>query len=336
MINGHGDDIYSLGSKIVSNFSSNVYTKLDSSKLERYLCDNISSIHSYPEPDAYSLSQLIAEISDVQPENICITNGAIEAIYLIAQAFRKSRSSILIPTFSEYEDACRIHEHELHFARSVDEIEQNTDLVWMCNPNNPTGKIYDIDSIRNLIESNPEKIFIIDHSYIAFSDKPFIAIEEATNYKNLILLHSLTKCYAIPGLRLGYFTACKELVDKIRSYSMPWSVNQLAQLAGKYLLENVSYDYTDYLKESQRVQDEMKKIEGLTIYPSDMHFFLCELKKEKSSELKIFLAEKYGFLIRDASNFRGLNDAYFRIAVQSKNENNLLIDNISEWVKLSY
>ena len=67
-----------------------------------------------------------------------------------------------------------------------------------------------------------------------------------------------------------------------------------------------------------------------------MHFFLCELKKEKSSELKIFLAEKYGFLIRDASNFRGLNDAYFRIAVQSKNENNLLIDNISEWVKLSY
>lgn len=336
MINGHGDDIYSIRSEIKSNFSSNVYTKLDLSVLEKFLCENISSIHSYPEPDALSLRQLIARKNNINADNICVTNGAIEAIYLIAQAFRGADSTIVIPTFSEYEDACHINQHGLNFAESPDEIDQNTDIIWFCNPNNPTGKVYDIEWVKKLIAGNSDVLFVIDHSYAAFSSKPFLSVEEGTSYNNLILLHSLTKCYAIPGLRLGYFTACPELIEKVKSYSMPWSVNQLAQIAGKYLLENISPDYSEYLDESLRVQKELKKIKGLKVHFSELHFFLCELEKGKASELKIFLAEKYALLIRDASNFRGLNERFFRIAIQSEIENDILIRAIKEWVELSY
>ena len=114
---------------------------------------------------------------------------------------------------------------------------------------------------------------------------------------------------------------------------MPWSVNQLAQLAGLYLLDNVSYDFSDYLQESQRVQKQLAEISGIKVYTSGMHFFLCQLELGKAADLKKYLVEKYGFLIRDAANFRGLNESYFRIAVQEESNNNLLVKAIREWTR---
>ena len=114
---------------------------------------------------------------------------------------------------------------------------------------------------------------------------------------------------------------------------MPWSVNQLAQLAGLYLLDNVSYDFSDYLQESQRVQKQLAEISGIKVYTSGMHFFLSQLELGKAADLKKYLVEKYGFLIRDAANFRGLNESYFRIAVQEESNNNLLVKAIKEWTR---
>lgn len=336
MITGHGDDAYQFDHKIESNFSSNVYNKFDLKNLKEFLCDNISSIHSYPEPDALTLRKLIGNKLNISSEEIGITNGATEAIYLIAQAFRESKTAVVIPTFREYEDACEIHDHHLYFIESLDEIEPDTQLVWLCNPNNPTGKIYDQEYLKKIIAQNTNTCFVIDQSYAAFTDNKTWSASQALKFSNVILLHSLTKCYAIPGLRLGYITAQKDKIDKIKHYSMPWSVNQLAQLAGLYLLENVSYNFSDYLLESQRVQKQLSEVSGIKVHSSEMHFFLCQLVQGKAADLKKFLIEKHGFLIRDAANFRGLNESYFRVAVQDKSNNNLLIKAIEEWIKRSF
>jgi len=331
MINGHGDDIY--GKEIVSNFSSNIYKGFDMSLLYSHLCKHISSIHSYPEPDANSLAAIISKKNNILSENICLTNGATEAIYLIAQAFRNKKSSILIPTFSEYEDACLINGHRLQFITSLSNFKGDADLLWLCNPNNPTGKTLDIYQLRDIIKKFPNIIFIIDQSYEYFTLKETMEVTEATTFPNVIILYSMTKRYAIPGLRLAYITGCESLINQIKKYCMPWAVNQLAIEAGKYLLKNeFPLDVQFYLKETKRFADRLDEIDGLRVYPEDTNFFLCRLSGKTAKELKEYLIEEYGILIRDASNFRGLDEYYFRVATQSPEENNNLIKAIKAWI----
>lgn len=335
MINGHGDDTYLFQQEIVSNFSSNILNKQEANGMHAYLCSCLQSIHAYPEPDASSFTRLLAEKSDIEPSQVLATNGAVEAIYLIAQAFRQQRSYILIPTFSEYEDACRINQHEIVFIRSLEEIRADADLVWLCNPNNPNGQAYPTADLADLLLRFPEVCFVVDQSYEAFTDRKYTwTASEAVEYKNLFLLHSMTKSYAIPGLRIGYVTAENSLTQRIRAYHMPWSVNQLAIEAGKYLLENdaVPFDLPAYLAETKRLATALNRMDGIKVWPSNTHFFLCQLAQRKAADLKRFLVENYGLLIRDASNFRGLDTSYFRIAAQSPEENDQLIKAIQAWI----
>lgn len=336
MLNGHGDDIYAHEKKIVSNFSSNVYSHTDYSALHEYLCNNISTIHSYPEPDAITLRNAISEKKDISNDRIIITNGATEAIYLIAQAFRGSKTGVVVPTFSEYEDASRVHDHQLYFLKDLEDIQFGTSLIWICNPNNPTGNVYNKEYLISIVLSHPNICFVIDQSYEGFTSQPVLSPREAATFDNVILLHSLTKCYAIPGLRLGYITSQPKLIERIRYYSMPWSVNQVAQLAGLYLLEYFKYDFSDYISQSLSVQKNIDQIKGVSVEPSVMHYFLCKLNNQNASDLKLFLINEYGILIRDAANFRGLDRTYFRIAIQSPKENDRLIDAIKGWTKLHY
>lgn len=336
MIQGHGDDLYRY-KNIVSNFSSNIYTKMDLSGLQQYLCSCISSIHSYPEPDAYSLAQLLAAKLGIIESEILLTNGATEAIYQLAHLFECSKTAILIPTFSEYEDACRINKMTLNYVTSIEEVESDTKLLWFCNPNNPTGMVHSKDYILDFVEKHPNMAIVIDQSYAYFTQKEIWSAKEASQYENVILLHSMTKRYAIPGLRLGYVTAHESMIEELRRFSMPWSVNQLAIEAGKYLLtENdvsLQLDLADYLAEAKRLASKLSEIKGLTVMPTDTHFFLCSLSNGKTAaELKEYLADKYGILVRDAANFRGLDERYFRIATQSKDENDRLIEAVKEWM----
>ena len=334
MINGHGDDIYNYGKKIVSNFSSNIYTRQDLSVVDDYLCSRIASIHSYPEPDAISLSRLIADQNRVATNTICITNGATEAIYMIAQAFRGKHSAVIHPTFSEYGDACLVNDHVVSMVKSIDDVPEQADIVWLCNPNNPTGTVTDKETLKEYIISHTEKYIVIDQSYEYFTTKSLFSVSEAMQYNNVILLHSMTKRYAIPGLRLGYIIACSQTLALISKYCMPWSVNGLAIEAGKFLLENGAeiINVEEYIAEAKRFHKGLSQIETLEVYDTDTHFFLCRLTDKKASELKEYLIQKHGILIRDASNFYGLNEHYFRVATQSPEENNAFVKAIKEWI----
>ena len=336
MIEGHGDDLYKYGKKIVSNFSSNVYNRIDHSGLYQRLNERLSTICSYPEPMPYSLESEIARRYSLTPRQVCVTNGATEAIYLIAQVFQGRISAVLGPTFSEYADACRVHRHKVKPFYSLDALPEDAELVWICNPNNPTGEVRNKEDLKALVDSHPDKVFIFDQSYEYFTLKSLLGIKEAASFPNVILLHSMTKQYAIPGLRVGYFTASEGLTDDVRCRRMPWSVNSLAIEAAKYLLEEgdgISADIPQLLAERERLTNLLLATGMLEIWPTDTHYMLIKLRMGKAAALKDFLAVNHGILIRDASNFEGLDERFFRIATQTPEENDKLVKAISEWME---
>lgn len=341
MIEGHGDDSYKYSRPIVANFSSNVYARADLSALKTHLCRCIDRIGSYPEPEPYTLEAHLADACCLDADEVCVTNGATEAVYLIAQAFRPAHTAILQPTFSEYGDACRIHGHRvvslynLPGEREGFLLPEDIDLLWLCNPNNPTGAVVDKGWLEELICCNPHSCIVIDQSYEYFTLQPLFSPAEAVCYPNLLLLHSMTKRYAIPGLRLGYVTGNAGLLHRLRVNRMPWSVNQLAIDAGLFLVEHEALSdkggTISLLKETQCLAERLRAVGGMEVWPTETHFMLVRLRMGKASALKDYLARKHGLLIRDASNFEGLDEHYFRIATQSHEDNELLVNAISRW-----
>ena len=335
MIKGHGDDIFSYPG-IKHNFSSNIVCRKDLDALYEHLNNCMPMICSYPEPDAESLTSFWAYHLGIMADNLCVTNGATEAIYLIAQVFRERKSTILVPTFCEYADACRINRHKITEAYSKETLKvTDGGLCWICNPNNPTGNVWDYDWLTELIETNPGCIFIVDQSYAPYTQKKVLSAWYATQVPNLLLLHSMTKQFGVPGLRIGGVSGNARLIKQISLFRMPWSVNALAIEAGKFLLANQDLyriDSAVLIAERERVAHAFEQTGAIDVWPSDSNMLLARLRMGKAAALKEFLAKEKGILIRDASNFTGLDGGCFRIAVQSPDENDLLVESISEWI----
>ncbi len=352
MINGHGDDLYKY-SGIVANFSSNVYNQVEHSLLWEHLRGRMECMVCYPEPQPYTLEAAIALACGLKPYNVCVTNGATEAIYLVAQRFRGSRSAIFVPTFSEYEDACRVHGHKVVYAVTLEEIESlcaggDVDIVWICNPNNPTGMVMDRRALEGVVDKYSNVVFVLDQSYEFFTLRSVIPAAEGVLMDNVVMLHSMTKRYAVPGVRLGYMTACVGLLDSIRAMRMPWSVNAFAIETGLFLLENDISATTDVGKLLEKSSELVKVIEGMErngekvfeVSDTDTHYMLVKILKPldygkgvmsaSAAHLKEHLARNKGILIRDASNFATLQEGHFRIATQNDAQNGLLIKALEE------
>lgn len=336
MIEGHGDDIFRYGDKIRANFSSNVYNHFSHRNLVAAISDWGNLIAHYPEPVPRALEKTLAGQLGVTPENIMVTNGATEAIYLTAMAFRGKRSAVVIPTFTEYADACRLHSHRLSYARSLAEVTDEMDVVWVCNPNNPTGQVFAKDLLLECFRGHKNVVFVVDASYAPFTALPLLTPEEACRMPNVVMIHSMTKAFAVPGLRLGYITACPALLEPIGRCRMPWSVGSIAIAAGLWLTghrEEYSLPLAQLLEERQRVSLLLNQLGGCDVAKSDTHILLCRLHHGTAAELKDFLIDEHGLLIRDASNFHGLDSSYFRIAVQTSEENDLLIEGIRSYLE---
>lgn len=319
MIKGHGDDAYQY-THIVSDFSSNICAGLGHQALMGYLAVHPELVSHYPEPEAWSLEQMIAKQHGIVPEQVIVTNGATEAIYLIAQAF-PLHADIPRPTFSEYEDACQM------FPRTDDEHR----MLWLCNPNNPTADVYDQSVIDKMMVKYD--LVVIDQSYEYYTNHFVMSPRWAVQMPRLIQIHSFTKTYAIPGLRLGYITAHTSLTAHLRRFLRPWSVSALAVEAGKFLLRNEELRCTPDLNEAQRLRDMLQQIDGILTQDTQTNFILCQYEYGSAAQLKDYLARQHHMLIRDASNFKGLTPRHFRIAAQTPAENDALVAAIKQFIQ---
>ena len=400
MLQGHGDDIFQYPD-IRMNFSSNIFAHADMSELKAHLCRNIHLIDNYPEPSPHSLEQLIASKTGVSPDSVLVTNGATEAIYLIAQALASiqslqasvpssqasvSSSQALVsssqasvpssqasvssaqvesaphiapcthfctgpqPTFSEYADASLLQGlKEEKWSPVTPPIEpimpimpikpimpipspkpipsrNPPTLLWLCNPNNPTGSIYTPSEISDL--ARRYTYVVVDQSYEDLTLAPMMTPREAAASQNIIQIHSLTKTYAIPGLRIGYVVASPTVVGMLRRYVRPWSVNALAIEAGRWLLNHdlkAVPDLPAYLEETQRLRQQLNLIPGIETAPTHTNFILARVATTTAACLKDALARHHHILIRDASNFSGLTPHHFRVSAQTPEENNFLV-----------
>ncbi len=337
MITGHGDDRYRFDRTIRADFSSNVWFGGPPPELINHLERNLHLIGSYPEPDAGELCRIIAAHQGVDPRQVLVFNGSVEAFYTVALAFRGSASSVLSPSFAEYEDACRVHGHRLCFFKGDDfdaTLKSGTEMVWLGNPNNPDGRIFSVMQVEKALRNNPDTLLVVDEAYAGLVSGFQSVIALTRRYANLVVVRSLTKSCVIPGLRLGYIVTTERVAERIRRYQMPWSVNALAQEAGNYLIGRMGEGDVDCHrigKLSRDLQLLIGMVDGFRVVPSETPFFLVEMQSGSAAGLKDYLIREHGLLIRDASNFRGLNERYFRVCTRDENENRLLVEGLKAY-----
>ncbi|QEG38209.1 5,6-dimethylbenzimidazole synthase [Roseimaritima ulvae] len=290
----------------------------------------------YPDRDCTLLRQTLSDRHGIDHDDLLIGNGCCELIHLLAAAHLKQddRALVVGPTFSEYARASELAGATVHevraaaqhgFAVPIDAIEgelQSDDyaIAWICNPNNPTGQSLSAAVLKRWIDRHAQTLFAIDESYIDFTEATESLIEQRHN--NLIVLRSMTKFYALAGLRLGYAVASPGVLEPMRARRLPWSVNAIAQVAGVAALQTQShYDEALDRMRAQRTRliGELQR-HGFSPLPTDTGFFL--LPVEDAVEFRDQLLEG-GILVRACSSF-GI-DKHVRIAVGNQTATNRLL-----------
>ena len=331
MLHGHGNDKYKFQKKIGVDFSSNVWYKQLPDYFFHRLGNILKSTLDYPNPEAADLKEEIAAFYGISVKNIWITNGSIEAMFLLAEAFSAKSSAIIYPCFSEYENACKRYKHQLSFYGNSNgwQNKQFTEkIVWAGNPNNPDGKTVSKKEVELFLKQNPQTILILDEAFAELCTGFESSVSLISKFSNLVIIRSFTKSFSIPGIRLGYVLGDEKVIRKVAGKSIPWSVNTIAIEAGKLILNNYSEflpTQNEQAKLNKFFHDRLSEVSELTVYASNCNYFLVRLENGTANDLKNYLVNKYGILIRDASNFRGLNEKYIRLSVQCEKDIWLLI-----------
>jgi len=283
-----------------------------------------------PEPYSKSFIELAADYYRVSEEHLVAAAGTTELIERICRMFEGKTAGIIQPTYNEYEKYCKLNNitvkdinftEEDGFCFHEDEVISaagECDVVFICNPNNPTGTMIDFDEIRFIADMFKKTIFVIDESYMPFVDgRKETAL--GCHKDNLICLRSYSKIYGIPGLRFGFmFTVNKQIVQIMRNQISPWAVSSPAQLAAEAALMNV--DRAEIAEEirdlREKTFDMLLKFEGIKIFWSHANFLLLKIEGFKNGELfNKFLSKK--ILIRDCSNFKGLDETFIRVSMRN-------------------
>ncbi|MDA8098155.1 MAG: threonine-phosphate decarboxylase CobD [Nitrospiraceae bacterium] len=302
----------------------------------------------YPQPHAEELCAAVEKRYRLEKGSVICGNGSTELIYLIPRALRPKRVLLTSPTFSEYERACRLGGSRLvhHPLMREDDFRVSAgdmiralqgkgggksdacSMAFLCNPNNPTGQLLSRKKVLEIAEA-ARKIrcyLVVDEAFIDFCPGHSVANEVRKN-PWLIVLRSLTKFYALAGIRAGYAVLSPDLAEKVRQNKEPWTVNSLAQKAGIASLKDRSYE-----EKAQRVVAREKTFierslesAGIQFIPSQANYYLLRMKNARKVAAGL---ERKGILVRDCSNFRGLDGSWLRIAVRTRKENKILMQEL--------
>lgn len=300
----------------------------------------------YPEEDSAGLVTTVADHLGVFPDEVVMGNGSIEIIYWLAVVLEPKRVLVIEPTFSEYRKACeaagadcdsfQLLEQDA-FALDVAEIQPaGYDLVFLCNPNNPSGYLVPLDEVAALWRQCrvAGAGLVVDEAFIDFAGHEESILSFGAT-PGLYVVRSFTKSHALAGLRLGCLAASAEFSALMRKRIPPWNVNVFARTAGKASLTDWEYmarTRRETAKARERLFDDLAGVPGVEPLPSEANFLLCRLAGIGSDELTARLARK-GILVRDCRSFPGLENRYIRVAVRSGRENYQLVDAIRKAVR---
>ncbi len=348
----HGGNIreisqrYGIPEEEILDFSASINPLGISKSVFRAILDEMGRLVRYPEIDSYSLREILAGENPLRLENVLVGNGSTEFIYLIPKALRPKRALIPVPSFSDYERSLLLERGDVRFYplrredsflletdRFLEEIRDGIDLVWLCNPNNPTGGLIPRDEIRTILKATePLGIpVVVDEAFMEF-----IPVESVRGwvreFGNLLVLRSFTKFFAIPGLRAGALYGSEALIRRIASCQEPWSVNRFAQSVVTAVLCDKDYQEESRLLVGQErlfLERELNKTPGIHVFPSCANFLLIETSPPMPEPERLFdVLLRSGILVRNCESFRNLDSRFFRVAVRDHEENLLLIQTI--------
>lgn len=308
----------------------------------------LETITKYPDPLSEQLKEVIAGKEQLATSEILVGNGAAQLIFLIAMFFAEKRVVIVEPTFSEYRDACKtfscqVEAHHLLKPWQLD-IEKlintckNKDLLFICNPNNPTGVAYSAQELEFLIArvASLGVTVVVDEAFYDFKLDGATVIELVKKYPNLVVLRSLTKMYGIAGIRLGYLAANSTFIKNISPFQNPWSVNGLAQKIGSECLQDTAYVkkiQEFFAQERQRIFPILENYD-YEISKSEVNFYLLKEKNKQEDCLPLIkYLIKHGIIPRHTYNFPSLDGNYLRLAIKTKAENNQLLTVLQGWIR---
>lgn len=339
------------------DFSANINPLGPPPAVLQLLRERLHEIERYPDPDAVAFRRALARYLEVPVEATRALNGGVEGIFLLLQAWRPQRVLIPVPTFVEYERAARaagarvcrfplVRDPRQRRYRLEPEAVQpllgpDTVLV-LANPNNPTGNVIDSHVLSALLTAVAEAgaRLLMDEAFLDFLPsrrRRSLCAAAAGPDSPVAVVGSLTKLFALPGLRVGYLVGPPPLLARIDELRDPWAVNHLAQLAGEWALEQAASQTSQggwsiaatralIAQERARLQGAMAQLPGCTVWRSRANFLLLELNDSwpRAAELADWLGRR-GILIRDASNFPGLRERHVRIAVRGSSDNDRLL-----------
>jgi len=357
MIIGHGGNIYQIASKLgcapseIIDMSSNVNPLGTMPGLVTFLKHNIQAIGRLPEADSGTSVNAFAFRYDIDPGLVLAGNGTTQFIYSIPQALNTKKALILGPTYADYADACKmqkvdysylIAEESKSFKPDINQIEDSiseSDTIFICNPNNPTGALIPPADLELLCRSHPDKFFIIDESYMPFVKSGEKISMIRPGLPNVVVLNSMSKIFKIPGLRFGFLISSKEIMKKLEPFMLPWSVNSLAQAAVLYLMEKRGEVEAFIEKTRDFIETEreifISKFEdasSIRLFPSTTTFILARLYEDYTSENICSYMSQHKILIRDCSNFRGLSDRFIRVSLKTRDINMIAADKLLSYL----
>ena len=334
----HGGDIYRHPE--VVDFSVNTNPLGAPESVKRAVQESVANIEHYPDVQCEALREAISRFEQVNMEEILCGNGAAELFFAAVQAVQPQKALVMAPSFSEYEEALRSvgAEVEYYYLREednfqiredyVDKLTEEIDMIFLCNPNNPTGQTIDREMVIHILERCKEQnIFaVLDECFLEFLDEPeqYEMTDLRGEYPDLLIVKAFTKIFSMPGLRLGYaISSNQEILEEMSWKLQQWNVSVPAQMAGVAALQDPQ-EYIrqtrDYVSGQREYMRNILKMMGYVVFASKANYLFFKGRPGLEKE-----ALEAGFLIRDCQNYEGLEEGFYRIAVRKEEEQERLI-----------
>lgn len=343
----HGGNVYQYKNCI--DFSANCNPLGTPESVKRAAADCLEHISEYPEVGCTSLKNAIGKYENVKAEEIICGNGAAEIIFTLCHALKPKKALLPAPTFAEYEEALQsikcgcehfnlteendfLLDHEKVRESFLKKLQEKYDIVFLCNPNNPTGKLISRELLMRILKTCKElgTFLVVDECFLDFVKEPesFTLKGMLKAYDNLFLLKAFTKRYAMAGIRLGYgLCGNRVLLDRMDRMVQPWNVSSVAQAAGIAALKEKDYlneGRALVFKELAFLQERLSEL-GYQVYPSAASYLFFKGREDLFEQ-----CVRRGILIRDCSNYPGLTKGYYRVAVKKHEENCKLLRVLEE------